>query len=81
LLCGAGGLTLVLAGGPPPRRVTVRSIARSSAGLRLRRRPEARQIPEVNAPELALRLARRPAMDSPIASLLLADLAAIWPLT
>jgi flagellar biosynthetic protein FlhB len=81
LLCGSGGLTLVLAGGPPPRRVTIRTIVRGSAGLRLRRCPEARQIPVADAPELARRLARRPTVNSPIASLLFAELAAIWPAT
>jgi flagellar biosynthetic protein FlhB len=80
LLCGAGGLTLVLSGGPPPRRVTVRVTARGTAGLRLRARPESRGIPRVDAPELALWLSRRPAPDSPIASSLLADLSAIWPI-
>jgi flagellar biosynthetic protein FlhB len=81
LLLGPGGLTLVLAGGPPPRRVTVRTVVSGSTGLRLRRSPEARQIPVVDAPELARRLARRPATNSSVASLLMADLAAIWPVT
>jgi flagellar biosynthetic protein FlhB len=79
LVCGPGGLTLVLAGGPPPRRVTVRTIARGSAGLRLRRCPEARQIPAVDASDLARRLAGRPAMNTHVASRLFADLAAVWP--
>jgi flagellar biosynthetic protein FlhB len=81
LLCGSGGLTLVLTGGPPPARVTVRTVARGSAGLRLRRCPEAQGIAEVNAPELALRLSRPSATDSPIASELSAELAAIWPVS
>ncbi len=79
LLTGASGLTLVLAGGPPPRRVTVRSIVKGGGGLRLRRSPEASQVPRVDAPELARRLARRPVAGSPIAAELFAELAAIWP--
>jgi flagellar biosynthetic protein FlhB len=79
LLCGSGGLTLVLAGGPPPRRVTVRSIVQGNAGLRLRRSSEASQITQVNALELARRLARRPAPGSAISTELIAALAAIWP--
>ena len=39
LLCGSGGLTLVIAGGPPPRRVSVRSVAKGGTGLLLRRGP------------------------------------------
>ncbi len=79
LLCGPGGLTLVLAGGPPPRRVTVRSVVQGNSGLRLRRAPEASQLPHVDAPDLARRLARRPAQGSPVAAELIAELAAIWP--
>jgi flagellar biosynthesis protein FlhB len=79
LLLGPGGLTLVLAGGPPPRRVTVRSVVQGNSGLRLRRAPEASQLPHVDAPDLARRLARRPAPGSPVAAELIAELAAIWP--
>jgi flagellar biosynthetic protein FlhB len=81
LVSGPGGLTLVLAGGPPPRRVTVRTVVKGSVGLRLRRSPEASQVPQVDAPELAQRLARRPAVGSPIAAELFAELAAIWPVS
>jgi len=79
LLSGTGGLTLVLAGGPPPRRVTVRSAVQGNVGLRLRRSSEASQIPQVDAPDLARRLARRPAPGSTITAELIAELAAIWP--
>jgi len=79
LLSSPGGLTLVLTGGPPPRRVTVRTVAQGSVGLRLRRSAEASQVPHVDAPDLARRLARRPAPGSPLAAELMAELAAIWP--
>jgi flagellar biosynthetic protein FlhB len=79
LLCGAGGLTLVIAGGPPPRRVSVRSVAKGGSGLRLRRTAEASNLPQVDAPVLAQQLARRPAAGSAIAGELMAELAAIWP--
>jgi flagellar biosynthetic protein FlhB len=79
VLTGAAGLTLVLAGGPPPRRVTVRTVARGHAGMRLRRLAVENKVPEIDAPDLARRLARRPTAQSPVASELIADLAAIWP--
>ena len=79
ILSGAAGLTLVLGGGPPPRRVTVRTAVKGHAGMRLRRSAEASKIPQVDAPDLARRLARRPSSGSPLAAELIAELAAIWP--
>jgi flagellar biosynthetic protein FlhB len=79
VLIGARGLTLILTGGPPPRRVTVRTVARGSSGLRLRRSVESNQVWVVDAPRLAHRLASRPAAGSPVAAELLSELAAIWP--
>jgi len=79
VLIGARGLTLVLTGGPPPRRVTVRTVARGSSGLRLRRSVESNQVWVVDAPSLAHRLASRPAAGSPVATELLSELAAVWP--
>jgi flagellar biosynthetic protein FlhB len=78
LLLGPGGLTLVLAGGPPPRKVTVRTVARGNTGLRLRRSAEASQVRHVEAPGLANRLARRPAPGSPLAAELMVELGRIW---
>ena len=79
ILNGAAGLTLVLGGGPPPRRVTVRTAVKGHAGMRLRRSAEASKVPQVDAPELARRLARRPSSRSPLAAELIAELATIWP--
>jgi flagellar biosynthesis protein FlhB len=79
LLKGAAGLTLVIAGGPPPRRVSVRTVAKGGAGLRLRRRAESSGLPEIEDAGMAQRLAGRPSAGSAIAAELIADLAAIWP--
>jgi flagellar biosynthetic protein FlhB len=76
---GPAGLTLVLAGGPPPRRVVIRSMARGAAGLRLRRAAESARLPLVDAPELAEHLARRQAPALPWPAHTLAELAALWP--
>jgi flagellar biosynthetic protein FlhB len=75
LLTGPSGLTVVLAGGPPPRHVSVRSVVTGPTGVRLRRAAESAGLPTASAPGLALRLARRP----PPTPELLAALAALWP--
>jgi flagellar biosynthesis protein FlhB len=79
LLNGPAGLTLVLGGGPPPKRITVRTVVKGPAGMRLRRSAEAGKLAHIESPDLARRLARRPSGRSPIAAELIAELAAIWP--
>lgn len=79
ILSGMGGLTLVIGGGPPPRRINIRTVAKGHAGTRLRRSAAASEIPVVEAPELARRLARRPSAGSALAAELIAEIAAIWP--
>ena len=80
---GTGGLAVVLAGGPPPRRVTVRTVAQGNTGLQLRRSTYAARVPQVDAPELARRLATHAAASSlsltPVPAGLMDELAAIWP--
>jgi flagellar biosynthesis protein FlhB len=80
---GHDGLTVVLAGGPPPRRVTVRNAAQGNTGLQLERSIASARLPEVKAPGLALRLAKQAGLGSrgpfEITADLLTELAAIWP--
>jgi flagellar biosynthetic protein FlhB len=76
---GPAGLTVILAGGPPPRRVSVRAAARTAAGIRLRRSAEAAKVPHVEDAELARRLAQHPSGGCPLPADRVADLAAIWP--
>jgi len=78
-LTGSNGLTLILAGGPPPRVISVRSIAQGASGLRLRNSAESARILQVNANDLARRLAGRRAPALPIPAELLAELASVWP--
>jgi flagellar biosynthesis protein FlhB len=78
-LHGSGGLTLILSGGSPPRRVLIRAAAKAAAGLRLRRSAAAARIPHVENAGLAQRLAQHPAGSLSIPAELIADLAAIWP--
>jgi flagellar biosynthetic protein FlhB len=76
---GPAGLTVILTGGPPPRRVSVREAARTAAGIRLRRAAEAAKVPHVLDAELARRLAQHPVGGYPLPADRIADLAAIWP--
>ncbi len=55
---GDHGLTVVLAGGPPPLRVTLRNVAQRKTGLKVERAIAAAGLPEVTAAGLACRLAR-----------------------
>src|SRR5262245_33432338 len=79
VLTGPAGLTLILAGGPPPRRVSLRAAMQGPQGLRLRKAASSAKLPEVAAPDLARRLASRPAPALPLPAEMVAELAAIWP--
>jgi flagellar biosynthetic protein FlhB len=76
---GPDGLTVILSGGPPPRRVAIRAVARTAAGLRLRQSARTARIPHVEHAELARRLARHPAGGHPLPAERMAELAAVWP--
>jgi flagellar biosynthetic protein FlhB len=78
VLTGNAGLTVILAGGPPPRPVSVRSIVIGPAGNRLRESSALARLRVINAPELARQLAqRRPPSLRPTPELL-AELAPLW---
>ena len=79
VLTGPAGLTLVLAGGPPPRRVSIRTTAQGASGARLRTAADAARVPQVAAPDLARQLARRQAPGLPLPEEILGELAALWP--
>jgi flagellar biosynthetic protein FlhB len=79
VLLGNAGFSLVLSGGPPPRRIVVRTAVKGSVGLSLRRSAQAMKIAQVDAPELVRRLAPYVAAHRPLPAELIAELAAIWP--
>jgi flagellar biosynthetic protein FlhB len=83
ILTGRNGLTLVLAGGPPPRRVTVRTAAQANTGLQLRRSAAAARLKVVDAPEAALLLARHATSGAKLPltlpDRLIHQVAAVWP--
>jgi flagellar biosynthetic protein FlhB len=79
VLTGRAGLTLVLAGGPPPRLISVRTSVKGHAGQRIRHLAETKNIRVVESPDLASRLARRPAAGASVTAELIAELASIWP--
>jgi flagellar biosynthetic protein FlhB len=79
VLTGPTGLCVVLAGGPPPRRISVRSVAQGTSGSKLQRSAESAQIPQIAAPKLARQIAQRRAPALPLAPEIVAELSAVWP--
>jgi flagellar biosynthetic protein FlhB len=79
LLAGSNGLVVLLGGGPPPGRVTVRQVARGPAAAVLRREARAAGVPEVEAPELARHFARGRSAGPTLPPALADRLAAAWP--
>jgi flagellar biosynthesis protein FlhB len=79
ILNDPSGLTVVLAGGPPPRAISVRSIVSGSSGKRLREMAEQFQVPQISAPALTRCLAQRRPPHLPPTGELLAHIRLIWP--
>jgi flagellar biosynthetic protein FlhB len=78
VLAGKGGLAVLLAGGPPPGRIIVRTIARGVSASTLRHGAERAGVPVVRAAELAAWFARgggRRTLPEDIAL----RLGAVWP--
>ena len=71
-ITGPSDLAIVLAGGPPPRKVSIRSSAHGPAGQKLRQSAAALNLPAVEFPPLALALAhlRTPAIPSELLPML-----------
>jgi flagellar biosynthesis protein FlhB len=82
ILGGSNGLTLVLTGGPPPRRVTIRTVARGKTGLQIRHSNTAARVPQIDAPDLARRLEQQATagLSSSVVlpAHLMAELASVW---
>lgn len=78
VLSGPAGLTVLLGGGPPPRRLRVLAAMQGPTGTRLLRAAESEGIARLDAPVLTRRLARHPA-SLPLPPDLVAELAARWP--
>ncbi|GAC1474658.1 MAG: hypothetical protein NVSMB9_25430 [Isosphaeraceae bacterium] len=81
VLTGPSGLTVLLAGGPPPRRITVRSALSGAEGVHLHRAAILAGVPEASAPLLASLLSRRRPPGLPLDAKELAQLAPLWPAT
>jgi flagellar biosynthetic protein FlhB len=79
LVLGPNGLAVLLAGSPPPGRVTVRQVARGIQAAILRREACEAGIPVVDAPRLAGHFARGRAAGPSLPPDLATELAAIWP--
>ncbi len=79
ILTGPSGLTVVLAGGPPLRHVSLRSIVSGPAGEKLRQMADQIQLPQVPAPSLARHLAQRRPQLAPLTADLVSQIRLIWP--
>lgn len=79
ILTGPSGLTAVLAGGPPPRPLSIRSIVTGPAGEKLRQLAEQSQLPQIAAPALTRRLAQHRPPHLPLTADVMAKIRRIWP--
>ncbi len=79
VIAGVGGLTVVLGGGPPPKLITFRAIAKGSAGRRMRQAAETSGVLLHDGPELANQLALRRMPGQPMPIEVARELSAIWP--
>ena len=83
VLLGDAGLTVVLGGGPPPRKVSIRAVGRGASGATIRKTALRTKLPRVEARQLALGIAAQPQSSSAKATvrdpLLLSQLRAVWP--
>lgn len=73
-----GGLIVVLSGGPPPRKFTVRATSRGATAARWRRDALARDLRVVESPDLARHLARGRVAAGPLPPELAAALIAAF---
>jgi flagellar biosynthetic protein FlhB len=81
-LLGDAGLVVVLAGGPPPRKVYVRISARGRSAATIRAAIRQAGLPVLESPQIALRIASAPASPPRAAiadPLLIAQLRGAWP--
>lgn len=79
IVLGDAGLTIVLGGGPPPRKISIRAVARGGSGASIRKAAIRAKIPRVEARPLALGIAALPQSTALRDPLLLSQLRAIWP--
>jgi len=81
-LLGDAGLIVVLSGGPPPRKVFVRVVARGRAAASIRQASARSGLPMREAAALAFQIASKPESSSPRAAiadpLLIAQLRDVW---
>jgi flagellar biosynthetic protein FlhB len=78
VLTGPGNLVVVLAGGPPPRRITVRGSARGAAGSALLLAAEKARLRKVESAALARHFAQGAATGGSLPPALASELSALW---
>lgn len=78
-LMGDGGIVVILSGGPPPRKIHVRSALSGEPANRLRRAVDRAGLPQIASPILARRLALKEYATRAVPADLAAELSRIWP--
>ena len=78
VVVGPGGLIVLLTGGPPPKKINVRSSAKGSTGTTLRKSAERLKVPRIEHASMARRLAML--RDPRVPAELLDELATVWDL-
>ena len=78
VLTGPGNLVVVLAGGPPPRPVTVRGSARGASGSALLRAAHLARLPTVESAALARHFAQGAAAGRSLSAELAIELSRAW---
>lgn len=83
VLLGDACLAVVLGGGPPPRKVSIRLVARGASGVSIRKAAPRAKVPRLEARLLAQTLAALPRESSAKAAvrdpLILSQLRSVWP--
>lgn len=79
LVSAPGGLAVLIAGGPPPNRITIRNVARGAAASLLRRDAERAGVPTVVSALVARHLALGPTSGASLPPHIVSELASVWP--
>lgn len=83
ILLGDAGLVVVLGGGPPPRKVSIRTVARGASAASIRKNAPRAKVPSVEGRQLALAISALPqstTANAPLRDpLLMSQLRTIWP--
>jgi flagellar biosynthetic protein FlhB len=79
LVSAPGGLAVLISGGPPPNRITVRNVARGASASILKRDAERARVPTVVSALVARHLAQGRLVGTSLPAHITSELISIWP--